>query len=114
MGIVRRENITVNLLSFGINAFGEQSTTQTVKFATGAVVQNVSNTVMVSDKYRVYQDMVQFILSYTPNTKAIVDNQKGYSITYRAKDWRIVDVKESNDRMNVTLLCSYNEPGEAV
>lgn len=114
MGIVRRENIVVNTLSFGISAFGEQSTTQTASFATGAKVQNVSNSVMVSEKYRIYQDMVQFILSYTPNTKAIVDNQKGYSITYRSKDWRIVDIKESNDRMSVTLLCTYNEPGEAV
>lgn len=114
MGIVRNEIIIVNTLSFGINAFGEQSTTQTAKFTTSALVQNVSNSVMVSDKFRVYQEMVQFTLSYTPNTKDIADNQKNYSITYRSKSWRIADVKESNDRMKVTLLCSYNEPGEAV
>ncbi|WP_409530144.1 type I glyceraldehyde-3-phosphate dehydrogenase, partial [Sandarakinorhabdus sp.] len=41
---------------------------------------------------------------YTPNTREIVDRQDLYSITWRGNDWRITDVRESNDRMKVTLL----------
>jgi membrane protease subunit HflC len=28
--------------------------------------------------------------------------------------WRITDVRESDDRMNITLLCFYNDPSTAV
>ena len=46
--------------------------------------------------------------------KQIVDRQELYSITWRGNDWRITDVRESNDRMNVTFLCYRNDPGATV
>ena len=44
----------------------------------------------------------------------MVDNQNLYSITWRDKDWRITDVRETNDRMKVVLLCYRNDPDTTV
>lgn len=114
MAITRFENIDVNNLTFGASSFGEQSTTQTKWFSTRALVGDVSNNVRISEKYRLYQDLVNFTLNYTPNTKAIVDSQQLYSITWRNADWRITDVRESNDRMRVTFLCYRSDPVTSV
>lgn len=114
MAITRFENIDVNNLTFGASSFGEQSTTQTKWFSTRALVGDVSNNVRISEKYRLYQDLVNFTLNYTPNTKTIVDSQQLYSITWRNADWRITDVRESNDRMRVTFLCYRSDPVTSV
>lgn len=114
MAIARFENITVKTLSFGKSDFGEQSTTQTLWFETRARVHSVANNVRISDKYRVYNDIVQFTLNYTPNLKTIVDNQNLYSINWRGFDWRIDNVREADDRMTATLLCVRNDPVTAV
>lgn len=114
MAIARFENITVNNLTFGKSSFGEQSTTQTLWFATRARVHSVANSVRIADKYRVYSDIVEFTLNYTPNTKSIVDNQNAYSINWKNFDWQIDNVRESDDRMTVKLLCVRNDPVVAV
>ena len=114
MAIARFENITVNNLTFGKSDFGEQSTTQTLWFATRARVHSVANSVRISDKYRVYSDIVNFTLNYTPNTKEMVNNQNLYSINWRGFDWRIDNVRESDDRMTVMILCVRNDPVVAV
>lgn len=114
MTIARFENIAVNNLTFGKSDFGEQSTTQTEWFKTRARVSDVANSVKIADRYRLYQDLVQFTLNYTPNMKAIVDHQQLYSITWRGNDWRITDVRESNDRMRVTFMCYRADPVTAV
>jgi hypothetical protein len=72
MAIARFENITVNRLSFGTSSFGEQSTTESLWFQTRARVHSVANHVKISDKYRVYSDIVEFTLNYTPNTREMV------------------------------------------
>jgi hypothetical protein len=46
--------------------------------------------------------------------KKIVDDQNLYSITWRGKDWRIDNVRESDDRMNVIILCYRSDPVTAV
>ena len=114
MAIARFENISVNNLSFGQSTFGEQSTTQSVWFQTRARVHSVANHVKISDKYRVYSDIVNFTLNYTPNLKTIIDNQNLYSITWRGFDWRIDNVREADDRMTAMLLCVRNDPVAAV
>ena len=114
MAIARFENINVNNLSFGQSAFGEQSTTQTLSYVTRARVHSVANHVKITDKYRVYSDVVEFTLNYTPNTKAIIDNQNLYSITWRGFDWRVDNVREADDRMTVRFLCVRNDPVVAV
>lgn len=114
MAIARFENITVKTLSFGKSDFGEQSTTQTLWFQTRARVHSVANNVRIAEKYRVYNDIVQFTLNYTPNLKTIVDNQNLYSISWRGFDWRIDNVREADDRMTATLLCVRNDPVTAV
>jgi len=114
MAIARFENISVNNLSFGQSAFGEQSTTQSVWFQTRARVHDVANNVRINDKYRVYADVVDLTLNYTPNVKTIIDNQNAYSITWRGYDWRIDNVREANDRMSARLLCVRNDPVVAV
>jgi len=110
MSIARFENITVNTLSFGASAFGEQSTTNTKWFDTRALVKSVSNSVRISDKYRVYADVVEFTLNYTPNTREMTNNQNLYSINWKSLDWRIDNVRESDDRMKVYILCVRNDP----
>jgi hypothetical protein len=114
MSIARFENININNLTFTKSAFGESATVQTLWFATRARVAAVANSLKIADKYRLYQDMTNFTLNYTPNTKEIVDNQNLYSITWRGKDWRIDSVRESDDRMNVILLCYRSDPVTAV
>jgi len=114
MAIARFENITVNSLVFAKSAFGEQTTATALWFATRARVSSVTNNVKISEKYRVYQDVVNFTLNYTPNTRTIVDNQNSYSINYRSFDWRIESVRETDDRMNVILTCVRNDPVAAI
>lgn len=114
MAIARFENVNVNNLTFGQSTFGEQTTTQTLWFTTRARVHSIANSVKISDKYRVYGDIVELTLNYTPNIKTIVDNQNSYSISWRGFDWRIQDVRESNDRMTAMFLCVRNDPVVAV
>lgn len=114
MAIARFENITVKNLSFAKSDFGEQTTTQTTWFQTRARVHSVANHVRISEKYRVYADIVVFTLNYTPNTKEMVDNQNLYSINWRSADWRIDNVREADDRMTVEILCVRNDPATAV
>jgi hypothetical protein len=114
MAIARFENIAVNNLTFSESGFGEGATTQTKWFDTRARVSDVSNSLRISDKYRLYQELTQFTLNYTPNIKSIVDSQDLFSITWRGQDWRITDVREANDRMTVMLLCYRNDPVTAV
>lgn len=114
MAIARFENIKINNLTFGKSDFGEQSTTQALWFETRARVASVANSVKIAEKYRLYQDMTNFTLNYTPNMKTIVDNQHLYSITWRGKDWRIDNARESDDRMNVIFMCYRSDPVTAV
>lgn len=112
--VKRYENIAVNNLTFSNSDFGEQNTTQTLWFRTRALVHSVSNNVRIADKFRVYADVVELTLNYTPNLKTIVDNQNLYSITWRGYDWRIDNVREADDRMTAHLLCVRNDPVTAV
>jgi hypothetical protein len=114
MAIRRYENITVNNVTNGTDTLGEYTTTITPWFATRALVADVANSVRISERYRVYSDLVNLTLNYTPNTKEIVDNQNLYSITWRGFDWRITDVREANDRMTVALMCYRNDPDTTV
>jgi hypothetical protein len=114
MAIARFENININNLTFTKSDFGESATVQALWFSTRARVHDVANSLKIADKYRLYQDMTNFTLNYTPNMKTIVDNQNLYSITWRGKDWRIDNVRESDDRMNVTFMCYRSDPVTAV
>ena len=114
MGIVRYEPVAINNVANGIDTFGAYTTTITKWFDTRARVRDVANSVKISEKYRLYQDLVNLTLNYTPNMKMIVDNQNLYSIVWRNADWRITDAIESNDRMNVTFLCYRSDPVTAV
>lgn len=114
MAIARFEDVTINNLTFGKSDFGEQSTTQTEWFKTRARVADVANNVKIADKYRLYQDLVNFTFNYTPNMKTIIDSQQSYSINWRGSDWRITDVREANDRMTVRFMCYRSDPVTAV
>lgn len=114
MAIARFENININNLTFTKSAFGESATVQTLWFATRARVASVANSLKIADKYRLYQDLTNFTLNYTPNMKEIVDNQNLYSITWRGKDWRIDSARETDDRMNIIFLCYRSDPVTAV
>lgn len=114
MSIARFENVTVNSLTFAANGFGEQTTTETEWFKTRARVHSVSNHVRISEKYRVYNDVVEFTFNYTPNTREIVDNQNLYSIVWKGFSWRIDSVRETDDRMMVKMICVRNDPQTAV
>jgi hypothetical protein len=114
MAIARFENVSINNLTFSKDDFGEQSTTQTLWFHTRARVSSVANSLQISDKYRLYQDLVNFTFNYTPNIKKIVDSQNLYSINWRGNDWRITDAREANDRMTVLILCYRSDPVTAV
>jgi hypothetical protein len=110
MAITRYENLMINNVTNGVDTIGQYTTTIAPWFETRGLVHDVANSLRISEKYRVYQDLVNITLNYTPNTKEIVDNQNLYSITWRNFDWRITDIRESNDRMKVTFTCYRNDP----
>ena len=114
MGIARYENVTINDVTNGVDSFGEYTTTITPKFTSRPMVHDVSNSLRIAERYRLYQDLVNLTFNYTPNIKDIVDNQDKYSITWRNNEWRVTDVRESNDRMKITLLCYRNDPETTV
>ena len=114
MGIVRYENATINEITNGVDSFGEYTTTTTPMFTSRALVSDVANALRISERYRIYQDLVNLTFNYTPAIKRITDYQNEYSITWRGNEWRITDVRESNDRMKVTLLCYRNDPETTV
>lgn len=114
MTIVRYENITVNNVVNSVDSIGQYTQTITPWFETRALTHDVANSVRISERYRVYSDLVTFTVNFTPNTKRIVDHQNDYSITWRNHDWRITDIRESNDRMKVTLMCYRNDPDTKV
>lgn len=114
MGIKRYENLTINNVVNGIDTMGQYTTTITPWFETRGLVADVANSLRITERYRVYQDLVNITLNYTPNVKEIVDNQDLYAINWRGFDWRITDVRESNDRMRVTFICYRNDPSTPV
>jgi hypothetical protein len=110
MSIVRYENIDINNVTNGINTIGEQTTSTAKWFTTRALVADVTNTLRISEKYRIYGDLINLTVNYTLNTKTIAINQQDYSITWREQEWRIADIRESNDRQKVTFMCYRNDP----
>lgn len=114
MSIVRYENITINQVSNGVNSFGEYTTTLTKWFDTRALVENVSNALRISDRYREYNDVIMFTVNYTRNTKTMAESSFNYSITWGNKEWRITDAKEHNNRQKVTFYCYFNHPSTPV
>ena len=114
MAITRYENITINNVVDTTDAIGQQSSSIVPWFETRALVHDVANSLRISERYRVYTDLVNVTLNYTPNTKQIVDNQDNYSITWREHDWRITDCREANDRMSITFVCYRNDPNAPV
>ena len=110
MTIARFEPVDVYDLSFGVDDLGQQSTSKSLKFKGMAVVSEVANSVAVTEKYRVYADLVEFKFNYTRWMRDIVDNQNLYSLIYRNQDWRIAGAIETNDRQHVVLRCYRNDP----
>jgi hypothetical protein len=114
MAIVRYENVDVNNLTFTTDEYGANTTVITKKFTTRPMVRDVKNSLAITERYRIYQDLIQFTFNYTPWIVDVVNNQNLYSLSWRGKDWRITDCLESNDRMSVTLMCYRNDPATAV
>jgi hypothetical protein len=114
MSIARYENVDVNNLTFATSSYGETQTTKTLKFVGRPLISDVKNSLAITERYRIYQDLIQMKFNYTPWMKDIVDNQDLYSITWRNKDWRITDTIESNDRMSITLMCYRSDPDTKV
>lgn len=108
--VKRYENVVINNVTNGVNAVGEYSTAINPWFETRGLVHDIANSLRISEKYRVYTDLLSITFNYTPNIRTIVDNQNLYSLTWRNKDWRISDVRESDDRQYATFMCYRNDP----
>lgn len=108
--VMRYENVVINNVTNGTNSVGEYTTTITPWFETRGLVHDIANSLRISEKYRIYNDLLSITLNYTPNIRTIVDNQNLYSLTWRNADWRISDVRESNDRQHATFMCYRNDP----
>lgn len=108
--VARYENVIINNVTNGTDSVGEYTTTITPWFETRGTVHDIANSLRIAEKYRAYTDLLSITLNYTPNIRTIVDNQDKYSLTWRGKDWRISDVRESNDRQYATFMCYRNDP----
>lgn len=114
MAITRYENVEVLNVVSTVDEYGAQTSGTTPWFKTRGLLQDVANSVRIAERYRVYSDLMNVTLNYTPNTRQIVDKQELYALNWRGYEWRITDVRESNDRMTVTFLCYRNDPGTTV
>lgn len=114
MSIVRYENLTIKNVANTTSLIGEQTTTLTDWFTTRGIVHSVANSLRITDRYRVYSDLVQITVNYTPNMKTVVDDQDHYAIYWKNFDWRISEVRETDNRMKVILICYRNDPANAV
>jgi len=114
MAIARYENVVINNVTNGISLYGEQTTTITEWFTSRAIVKDVRNNLRISERYRLYTDLVTLTFNYTPNMKQIVDQQNLFSMDWRGYDWRIIDCYESDDRMSITFTCYRNDPATPV
>lgn len=114
MAIARYEEAQVYTLSFSTSAYGDTVTTKTLKFQSKPEIKEVRNDLRITDKYRVYAGVINFVFNFTPFTRDMYDNQNIYSIVWRGLDWRIDSAIESNDRMKVTFLCYHNDPSTQV
>ena len=114
MSIARFENATINRVTNSKDIYGEQTTSITPWFTSRATTADVANAVRISEKYRIYSELVNLKFNYSPNMKEVVDAQDLFSITWRGQDWRITDVRETNDRMTIILLCYRNSPTSPV
>lgn len=112
--IVRFETISINNLTTSKSAFGEQSITEALWFKTRAKVHEVNSSVDIKDKFREYNDLVQFHVNYSPNFKTIAQEPGNYSITYENQSWRIQDARGTDDRQQVVITCYRNDPQTAV
>ena len=110
MSIARFENVVINNITNGINLYGEQTTAIVEWFTSRAIVKDVRNSLRISERYRLYTDLVTLTFNYTPNMKSIVDDQDLFAVTWRDNDWRIIDCYESDDRMSITFTCYKNDP----
>jgi hypothetical protein len=110
MAIKRYENVDVNTLTFGVDAYGEYTTTITKKFTGRPLVSSVKNSLAITEKYRVYQDLIEFQFNYTPWIQDIIINQNLYSFKWRTQDWRIESAIEANDKMSATFICYRSDP----
>lgn len=110
MGIARFENVGVYNLTFSTSSYGEGITTETLKFTSRPMVHEVKTSLGISEKYRIYQNLINFKFNYTPYVRDISVNQNLYSFKWRDQDWRIESAVESNDRMSITFLCYHNAP----
>lgn len=110
MSIARYENFTVNNIINSVDDIGQYTTTLQKWFETRGRIRDVKNGLQITKDERVYTDLMNFTVNYTPYTRQICDHQDDYSIFWRNSDWRITDCLESNDRMNVTFLCYRNDP----
>jgi hypothetical protein len=114
MALTRYEQINVNNVTAGVDSIGQQTTTITLAFQTRALVQDVRDSMVASKDDRAYTKQVRFVVNFTPNTLAVSLNQYQYAINWRSKDYKILDVLESNDRMNITFVCYRNDPVTSV
>lgn len=111
MSITRFEPITIMTLTRTIDASGEATFTSVDFFNTQARVRDVKNSLKLNELYRLYADYVNFQLNYTPNTRLVINDQENYGVEWRGNLWRIIDTIESDDRMDVTMLCYMAKPG---
>lgn len=110
MGIVRFETVNVNNVSVSTDSVGQDVTNITLWFQTRARVLDIKNDMHINKDDRIYSDVAKFVLNNTPNTVLMATNQFNYSFGWRGQDWRITDVYESNDKMNITFLVYRNNP----
>jgi hypothetical protein len=110
MAIKRYENVDVNTLTFGTDAYGQYTTTITKKFTGRPLISSVRNSLTISEKYRIYQDLIQFQFNFTPWMQDIIVNQNLYSFKWRTQDWRIESAIEADDKMSVTFICYRSDP----
>jgi hypothetical protein len=114
MGVAQFENVQVSTLSFSTSSSGEQSTAKTDFFKTRATVENITNSMRISEKYRLYSSVVKMTFNFSPNMKTVVRHHEQYSIAYRSQDWRIAEAREADDRMTVSLFLYTQTPSAAV
>ena len=110
--VAKYETVQCNLISRQPNVAGSNVASYLPFFKSRGLIEDVKDSLRLQKEgHRIYDDYLRVTLNYTPNTRAIWNNQENYCFVWRTKTWRIIDAVESNDRMKMSFYCYQSDPG---
>ena len=107
------EPVTFYAITRSADAFDDSTETLTFYNSTIAKVYVVKNPLLLKERNRDNSNYAKFEVRYTPANFAVAQFQEGYSVLWRDKQWRIIEMAEL-DRDSIIFTGFYVNSGIAV